>query len=246
MKKIPSWLVVSGGCVGVIALLVAFLPIRQVECALNDQKLSIDTPVCHQLQALKGSRLLLRDFGQDPRVTPLLYVEQTKEIFPIQKTEQSLAGTVVFFLSDQPPLYRIQENGQVSLVTQAGELRDNNDQVTAPTVFDPALVYQRQSATVHTFLSEFLLGLGEQQSKVTQITLVSEERIEVRTPGFPIVLLELKQDPRRAAARLALLLTQLNPSSIDLAARELDLRFELPVLRTFESSDSAATIDSQE
>ena len=64
------------------------------------------------------------------------------------------------------------------------------------------------------------------------------------------VLVELRQEPAQAARRLEIVLRQAEPESIDLALQELDLRFELPVFRTYdsegqdpiESSDSAQVL----
>lgn len=235
-----------GVVMGLAALIIQLITIRQVRCFLGDHEVSADFGVCVQLQTLIGTRLLLRDFTQDTPTAALLYLDQTKEVFDIQKTERSLAGTVVFYLSAQPPLYRLERDGQLLLVTQAGSFRANNDQVQAPLVADPALVYQHQPAEVHAFLSQFLLGLGDKRNMISQIILESPAKIKVHLSGLPVVLLELQQQPQLAAADLVLLLEKLKPAEIDLAARELDLRFTLPVLRTFDSSDSTVIIDSQE
>jgi hypothetical protein len=44
------------------------------------------------------------------------------------------------------------------------------------------------------------------------------------------------------ARRLRLILEKLEPNQIDVALQEIDLRFELPALRTYQSSDSTQVL----
>ncbi|HCR81115.1 MAG: hypothetical protein UY13_C0002G0366 [Candidatus Pacebacteria bacterium GW2011_GWB1_47_8] len=245
MKKLLFWASLLGIVVAFLALIIQGATIRRVECVVNDQTVNDDFRVCARLQAVIGTRLLFRDFYQDEMIASLLYEPETKETFTLIRLEKSLAGRVTFYLSDQPPLFRIQQGEKLGLVSASGVFRENNEQVRVPLIVDQAQLYE-QPAT-HQFLTEFLNALGENRSLVTQITLVSVERIEVRIPGFPLVVGELQQDPKLAAARLVIIIKQLRPREIDVAIRELDLRFELPVLRTTVSTDSGQVlIDSQE
>ena len=72
--------------------------------------------------------------------------------------------------------------------------------------------------------------------------MVSSQRIELQASGFPIMIVELSQEPHQVARRLKLILQKLVPTQIDLALQEIDLRFELPVLRTYQSSDSGQVL----
>ncbi|MCC6711488.1 MAG: hypothetical protein IT416_04030, partial [Candidatus Pacebacteria bacterium] len=55
------------------------------------------------------------------------------------------------------------------------------------------------------------------------------------------------QDPIIQAKKFQIIYHQLSPKEIDILIQEIDLRFELPVLKTYESSNSAELlIDSQE
>jgi hypothetical protein len=213
------------------AMTIWFMPIRQVDCLLDSQPMDKQFGVCAQLQRLLGSRLLLRDFYHDQMTTELLYLTELKESFDLVSLQKSLIGTITFSLSAKPPLYRLERVGQTVLVTESGSLRENNDQITAPLVVDSTGLYDSES-TSHLFLAQFLVNLGEQRTKISRIELKAIDRIEVEIPSFPLILLELAQDPRLTAARLVVILKELTPREIDLSIRELDLRFDLPVLRT--------------
>lgn len=247
MNKLLTVAISLLSIVGAVAVLYFGFTIRQVECLLNNHQLSSQATVCAQLQQLVGSRLFFRDFYQDKQIAGLLYVDETKESYDIQTVAKSLAGRVTFTLTDRPPLYRIERAGHLVLITAAGGIRENNDQLTVPLVTDSQTLYKDQPEIVHHFLAAFLEQLGEERTKVANINLVSENRLEITVPGFPTVLTELGQNPQQAAQRLGVIIRQLRPDEIDLALQELDLRFELPVLRTYQSSESAQVlIDSQE
>ena len=183
--------------------------------------------------------LLFRDFYQDKELTELLFVAENKEIYDIQSLTKSLTGTVELVLTDRPPVYRIQLGDQLKLVAASGGLRENNDQLEVPVVIDDHGLYDQ---TVHQFLASLLTALGKNQP-VHTIRLINQERIELEVSGFPTAIVELRQDPQQTASRLTTVLAELRPASIDVALVELDLRFELPVLRTYRTQE---LIDSQE
>lgn len=258
MKKIFWPVLVAGGIVAVGALLSQLLVVRRVDCWLADHELSPDFPVCAQLRQLVGSRLLLRDFQRDKTTAELLLINETKEAFDINRVTKSLNGTVTFYLTDQPPLYRLQAGEELVLVTARGERREDNPALAVPLVTDQAGLINEQPSR-QDFLIAFLRQLGEKRTEIKQISLISPTRIELTIANFPTVLLVWQQDPELAARQLQIILSKLKPNEIDLALEELDLRFALPVLRTnssddllistesAEASDSAQTlIDSQE
>lgn len=257
--KIRKGLVV--GVVGAVILVAGVygFPIRQVRCQLHDHVIAPESTVCRQLQTLRGTRLLFRNFQQDTQTSSLLYLEDTRETFDIQRVEKSLSGAVTFFLTDQPPIYRMQEGDRLFLVAADGSKREDNDHVIAPVVTDPGQVYADEPESTHIFLARFLRHLEKHQVRIRSLTLVSADRVEVRADDFPVILVEIRQNPQEAARRLALIFDRLVPAEIDTAAVELDLRFAMPVMRTFKSNvspvmfsaasatDAAqALIDSQE
>lgn len=245
----------------VVGALVAVLffgaRVRQVQCVLNDQVMRENTRICQQLQALRGSHLLWRDFTRDAEVAALLFDQENNQGYDLRTVEKSLGGTLTLFLTDRPPAYRMVVDDARVLISTEGDRRADVPELSVPLVVDAGGVYSREPARTHQFLRDFLAGLGEKQTRVTEVTLESMEKVVVRLTGFPFAVVSLEQDPRRAAARLSLLLDRLDPYEIDSTAREIDLRFDLPVMRSFEStfedspessseSTGTATIDSPE
>lgn len=220
------------------------LRIRQVNCRLENQPPFSESQVCQQLQQLIGTRILFRDFYQDEQLAQLLFVTDTKEIYDIAELSKSLAGTVDLVLTDRPPVYRLERDGQLQLVTASGSFRENNDQLVVTQIINDQDIYDE---AVHSFLAQLLTALGDNSQTVHTIRLISQERFELEINGFPTIIVELKQDPQQVASRLTTVLTELDPAEVDLALQELDLRFELPVLRTYDSSQvDQELIDSQE
>jgi hypothetical protein len=237
VKKVIVLLGLIGLVAAAIAGVIFGLSIREVSCLVEGRSPAESHQVCEQLQELKGSRLLFRDFYQDSQTAKLLFVPTTKEAYDLERVNKSLAGVLELVLNDRPPLYRLEKEEQILMVTKAGGFRENNEQLEIPLVEDLADIYQEP--TTHQFLASFLQNLGEERQQISKITLVNFQRIKVRVPGFPQILLELNQDPQQAAKRLAIILKRLDPQQLDLALQEIDLRFELPVLRTYESSSAS-------
>ncbi|OGJ38626.1 MAG: hypothetical protein A2383_00075 [Candidatus Pacebacteria bacterium RIFOXYB1_FULL_39_46] len=242
MKIFFKGLIIVGLSLAFVFFLMQKSTIRQVRCFFNNQEVGTEIAVCQQLQQLKGTSLFFRDFQRDEKVASLLFIQETKEIFVLESVEKLLTGEVIIFLSNRPPLYRIKQEAGVYLVTAGGYLQEDNQQLSVPLVLDPNRIYQQEPERIHYFLTEFLKQLEEQLKELRQITLVSSQRIELQASGFPIMIVELSQEPHQVARRLKLILQKLVPTQIDLALQEIDLRFELPVLRTYQSSDSGQVL----
>lgn len=234
------------GMAGVLWGASRLLTVRSVECTLNGDVLAADARVCTQLQSLRGTALLFHNWRKDVRIAEALFIAETQESFSLQSVEKSLSGVVVLHLTDSPPVYRIETAEGLALISEAGGRQASSEHVRVPLVRDEGGIYESNQGEVHAFLTVFLQALGTAQERVKTITLWSYDFVSIELAGFPRVLVEIRQPPERAASRLVLLLGKISPREIDLGVRELDLRFELPVLRSFESSPSAVTIDSLE
>jgi hypothetical protein len=242
VKIFIKWLAFSGLVLILGYLLRQNLTINQVVCLINEQPLDAQNAVCRQLQQLRGSPLLFRDFEHDSQTAGFLYLHNSKEAFDLQKVTKSLTGQITFFLTDQPPLFRIEQGSTLYLVTASGFLRENNAELKVPLVSDPDQFYQDRLEQINFFLISFLQQLPDQRSQIEQIRLISPQRIELVTAHFPIIIVELAQEPQQLARRFKLILTKLKPNEIDLNLQEIDLRFNLPVLRTYQSSESAQVL----
>lgn len=235
------------GLIVLLGLFGFYFKIKQISCFI-DQNQQNQAPVCQQLQALLGQRILFRDFYHDEQVMALTTLADTKEVFSINKVEVSLAGTLKLFLQQTPPLYRSIMNGEMRIFTQLGETRVDEPNTILPTLIDEQLVFANNFITYHSFLAKFLETLtSEERQLVQQIEFLSVSKVKIIMTNYPTFIVHPDQNPVDQARKLQIIYQQLDPKEIDLALQEIDLRFELPVLKTYESSDSAELlIDSQE
>jgi hypothetical protein len=229
-----------------ISVLGFFIRIKKVECWLGvDQR--NDSRVCQQLQSLKGGRLLFRDFYQDKDVLAATVITETKEVFSLKNIDKSLNGTVIFYLEETPPLYRLLVGAEKRIFTESGENRADDVETVLPEVIDEQQLFLNNFDYYHQFLSEFLTTLDKDKAALKKIYFLSGNKLRFETAGFPPFLVDPDQSAVDQAKRLKIIFNQLEPKEVDVLIQEIDLRFELPVLRTYESSDSAELlIDSQE
>ncbi len=235
---------------GLIILLSFFgfyFKIKQIDCFIDESQQD-QAQVCQQLQTLLGQRILFRDFYHDEQVVSLTTLAGTKEVFSINKVEVSLAGTLKFFLQQTPPLYRSIINGEMRIFTQLGETRADEPNTVLPILIDEQLVFADNFINYHSFLTKFLEILtSEERQLIEQIEFLSVSKVKIKMTNYPIFIIHPDQSPIDQARKLQIIYQQLDPKEIDLALKEIDLRFELPVLKTYETSDSAELlIDSQE
>lgn len=236
---------ILGLIVGVIAL--GFLiRVRTVECWFGEDQ-GNESRVCQQLQSLIGSRLLFRNFYTDEHVLSSTVITETKEVFSLKKIIKSVNGRVVFHLEETPPLYRLIMGGEPRIFTESGENRANDVEVILPEVIDEQNILLSNFDFYHQFLAEFITALERDKESLEKIYFLSSNKIRLEAKGFPQFLVDPNQHPVDQAKRFVIVYHQLEPKEVDVLLREIDLRFELPVLRTYESSDSAELlIDSQE
>lgn len=229
-----------------IFILSYYSKVSKVECWVDGVEQN-DSLVCKQLQSLVGGKLLFRDLFSDEEVLSATIINETKEVFSLEKTKSSLSGKIIFYLKQTPPLYRVLINGEKKLFTVSGEDRSDDERVVVPTLVDEQGLFISSFEENHKFLSKFLEVLEEDIEHIKEIYFLSNSKIRLLVDGFPDFILDPNQNPEIQANKFKRIYHDLKPSEVDILLKEIDLRFELPVLRTYESSDSAELlIDSQE
>lgn len=233
-----------GVLIGVFGL---YFKIKQVSCFIG-QNQQDHALVCQQLQSLIGSRLLFRDFYHDKQVLASTVITDTKEVFSINKIITSLDGSVDFYLDQTPPLYRIILDGSPRIFTNSGENRTDDPNISLPTLIDDQGIFMNDFNNNHQFLVDFFGVLqAEEKQKIKEISFLSVNEVRLVVDNYPNFIIHPDYSPVDQAKKFQIIYHQLNPKEIDLAIKEIDLRFELPVLKTYEGSSSAELlIDSQE
>jgi len=234
------------GLIAGIIVLIFLVKINNIHCFIDNQLLD-SAQVCIQLQSLKGGRILLRNLADEKEVLEKLFITETQEIYTIKSIQASLNGSLTFNLETSPPLYRLERHGELLLFNKSGQGRKNDDRVILPLVIDKNGLFEKDFNLNHSFLAGFLTNLGEDLYRIEEIRFISPTMIRIVFKDFLDFLVEPQQNPQQQALRLQRVLHNLNPNQIDLSLQEIDLRFDLPVMRSFESSDSADfPIDSLE
>lgn len=234
-----------GLLIGIVILGFCF-KVKNISCVI-DQTEQNNLKVCQQLQSLVGSRLLFRDLLIDKSVLAATVINETGEVFSIDKVATALDGKIIFYLSQTKPLYRFSLDGNSRIFTTDGKNRADDSTIAIPTIVDDQSLMKNDFNRYHDFIANFLMTLTVNQSPIKQIVILAANKIKLVVTDYPTFVLDSAQDPKVQAKKFAVIYQQLKPKEIDLAIQEIDLRFELPVLKTNESSDSAEfLIDSQE
>ena len=133
------------------------------------------------------------------------------------------------------------------LFTYSGEGRQDDERVIVPELIDENGVFADDFEYNHNFLVVFLQTLDKESLFIQEIYFISNTKIRMLVQDFPDFIINSGQDPREQALRFKRIFRELKPNEIDVLLKEIDLRFELPVLKTTESSDSAEfLIDSHQ
>jgi len=234
-----------GLIVGIVCLTL-YLRINQVECFISGSAQQ-NSQVCQQLQSLIRTRLLFRDLATDPMVNTATVISSTNEVFSIDKVTTSLNGEVVFYLIQTEPLYRYTEANEKKIYTESSQSRTDDPLLVLPEVIDPQQVFMADFSSKHLFIVSFLKTLTIEKTILKEIIFMSDNQVKLIVDNYPNFILDSAQDPVAQAKKFQIIYQQLKPKEIDILIQEIDLRFELPVLKTYESSNSAELlIDSQE
>jgi hypothetical protein len=229
-----------------IFLLSFGIRIKKVSCFIGE-KPKDKSVVCRQLKFLEGTSLLFRDLYTDQKVLESTIITETKEVFEIKEIVLSLNGEIIFYFEQSPPLYRVELEGKKLLFTYSGEGRQDDERVIVPELIDENGVFADDFEYNHNFLVVFLQTLDKESLFIQEIYFISNTKIRMLVQDFPDFIINSGQDPREQALRFKRIFRELKPNEIDVLLKEIDLRFELPVLKTTESSDSAEfLIDSHQ
>ncbi len=234
------------GLIAGIIFFVFYLKINQVECFISGS-VQQNSQVCQQLQVLLGTRLLFRDLTADSVVNTATVISSTNEVFVVDKVTTSLGGQVVFYLTQTEPLYRYAQASEKKIFTESSQSRTDDPMLVLPEVIDQQQLFMVDFNNYHFFIVNFLKTLGTEKTIIKEIVFISKNQVKLVIDNYPSFIIDPAQDPIIQAKKFQIIYHQLSPKEIDILIQEIDLRFELPVLKTYESSNSAELlIDSQE
>lgn len=224
-------LIAVGLGIGIQQLSPPWIPIKQVECSLDGQN-------CPQgleqvVQSLVGTSFLfapLEKYLQTP-AAQLYQLNEMKKIWPA-KVEVSFNlknATYDLQLADETQ-YVVADTGFAQQITNHPSLtKITNRYWTKP------VMTQQVNPDLHQLAIRLKNNLEKNKISCRDIIIHHPDKIE----------LVLKPDLRAMAeqnqletqlTRLAIVLSELDLNAVDINIKEIDLRFKLPVLRTYQSN----------
>jgi hypothetical protein len=209
-----------------------FLRIENVLCRTTTDTACPDE---QELSQLQSASLFFVDFTQQETVVTYA----AKHNMTIKDYDLHLPNTIILYFEENSHAYSLElETGEIFTVTQAGTtkiLRDTELRTDAHIQLRESESFLQDNsltlpAPLHAFLLEFSKATDATQLSESQLT-PHEDFIEIHTNGSIRAFLPYEQ-PKQKVAQLEQILVSQSLTTLNEPVREIDLRFDLPVLRT--------------
>lgn len=231
--KLGRFLIFSLG----LGLLLFFaFPIRQVDCQLNEA--ALETGVCAEIQQrFLGRSFFFTNIGEDEIWQQLLLDEKYSQNYQLQSLNKTLPGKISLLLSSQLPDYRLRlSDGSSYLLTESNKLKtDRTGLELVEITYLPTEEITRHGYLDNYMQEQFLSlvrAINQAKVPVQNISWRSDQQIELELSGRSLtVILDNSANFAWQIKRLALILADETVSETLSGKSQLDLRFNLPVLR---------------
>lgn len=203
--------------------------IKEIRCTVDDASCSPE--MFSQFQVLLGKQYFFTDFLK--KTTSLI----DSSLYTVESVKKESLGVIHISLSQIGSRYHLlYESGELLTVYPTGELKQEPAS-GLPTI---AMIGNSSSSSLppqlHLALSSALVELSRAQLKWQTIKVVSQEKILIELETGQRVIIDTSDSSSRLQV-LPQLLVQDSIQELDPPVKEIDLRFNLPVLRTELSGD---------
>ncbi len=165
------------------------------------------------------------------------YLDEKKaQIYQADKLKKIFPHQLIIYVRKLEIVYKIKNQDQVFLVNQEGLILEDK-----PTVFAPIINYdngnqlfeigKQMDVKLHEYIIELLDLFNNNQIKFQDIRFKSAQIIEVTLENEYEVIFLKSQNPELIIKKLQLILNNISTFPIDKQITEIDLRFNLPILR---------------
>ena len=153
----------------------------------------------------------------------------------IKSFQKKLPDTLIFTVSPRPPLYRFVEKDRAFFVETDGDIRQDSSGIEITTVYsqldkvvssDEFMVEE-----IHQLLSELIWALIEKKIQVKKIDYYDQNAVVVDLEKYRAIFHGDGSISNQVLA-LSEILNNVDVGSIDASIKEIDLRFDMPVMRT--------------
>lgn len=214
---------------------VVVFVVRNVQCTI--QQAVVEQGVCEQLaDYFVGKSLFITDFENAPIWTELLTHQEYSQAYQYIGVRKSLSGQVTLYLVSKKPDYRLVIGEQRFLLNQHNKLRNDQSSLTIPTIQVHAISYDdlQNQGYLHQEWHQKFLGLARaleaQQFSTAMVDWLSDQEIQLHVADL-LILLDTEKDFSWQIERLKAIFEDEALKETLQTGNQLDLRFNLPVLK---------------
>ena len=212
-----------------LKVVLNFFQIKQINCTLDAQ--ACPDSVATALTVLEGKSLFLTDYSE------ILREKGLPLPITLHDVEKQLPQTISLAFKTQPLAYQLKTNDGMVAVSEAGlPFKENTIPAPITVELQPALGDILATPTqvrtdVHEPLKALSQALQTSKLRLSKITWVDKDTIILTMDKEQQTALLDTQDPQAAIAKLQLIVDSQEYQAVAENVREIDLRFNLPVLR---------------
>lgn len=223
----------------IIFLLVLFLlfrfvfVFRKINCSSENN--SLEDGVCEIVNDyFRGKSLFFTDLENESIWEELLTSQKFNQVYQYQKIKKSITGKAELWLLAKLPDYRLILGSEKYLLNQSNKLKDNQDSLILPSIefMGDASINQHGylDEAYHQKFLTFSQALSKNQITTNRIIWQNDLEIHIYLEGIEVIM-DSSKDFAYQVERLSLVLKQEDLKAILPTKKNLDMRFNLPVLK---------------
>lgn len=210
-------------------IILNIFTIRQIDCILDKQ--SCPQNLQEQLEVLKGKSLFATDYAN------ILHQSGLPLPVTLESVDKELPTTVSLEFVTQPLAYQLETSSGKFSISQSGiPFKETTVTVPITITLTPSLetILENPSllkSNVHQPLLLLAQALQTEKMEISKVTWVDKDTITLIMDGEPQTVILDSHNPAAAVGKLKRIIASTEYRSVAQTVREIDLRFDLPVLR---------------
>jgi hypothetical protein len=206
-----------------------FFVIKNILCFDENQERVEE--VCEHFSFVLKKPLFFRNYDQELLGYEVVIGEENTQSYAVSLVEKKLPSTLEIVVEKQEPAYRLIEfDKDIYLVSQHKNLLSNQQDLLLPAV--ELEVDQELDRQIHDFVIELVQSLEKYNLAFESLIIKEHNQLELKLIDGPRVLLESSQMPNQISWKIFTILSEQQVIEIELPIKEIDLRFNLPVIKT--------------
>lgn len=212
-----------------LIIFFSFHKVSKVTCKVNQAECNSDLQT--KVDTLINKSFFFTDFHKE-----VSQLEGTNSIYLVESIEKKLSGEIILKLVQETVLYSVEFENQKYFLGKSGVVLPNLSNTSAIQVIwqndQPILNENQVIQNYHTILKNFATII-KQQSNIQAVTLywVSDSEIILEIESEPTFIFDL-QTLETNSKKIGTILEAREIEEIEAPIQAIDMRFELPVLRT--------------